>query len=265
MQDNQIIVKAKRVTPPGGELISTTVMTRHLDLPTRDVRYYVYQIGQVHPTIVGLLPRPEDWMRPSWKKFSDAVSTLPLFADLYSDKGVHSPLHRSYYRYTEDRALIFAVPQINALGIDLYREAIYLRLYTNAHYESDDANALSTFTYCDGRLVKTTQDIIDIQTQVNGFRMKEGSVFCYLNGQLVDSLTPLNVRLGDVIEFSYDGSVKSVTELRIPDIRTFTSTLDGQVKYLLHRPKDGNVQKIEYIDDYYRHPFYRTRWRAVFQ
>ena len=93
-QDNQIIVKAKRVTPPGGELISTTVMTRHLGLPTKDVRYHIYQIGQVHPTIVGLLPRPVDWTRPVWKKFSDAVNSLPLFADLYSDKGVHSPLHR---------------------------------------------------------------------------------------------------------------------------------------------------------------------------
>lgn len=248
-QDNQIIVKAKRVTPPGGELISTTVMTRHLGLPTKDVRYHIYQIGQVHPTIVGLLPRPVDWARPVWKKFSDAVNTLPLFADLYSDKGVHSPLHRSYYRYTEDRALIFAVPQINILGIDLYREAIYLRLYTNAHYESDEANNLTVFTHCDGRLVKTTQDIIDIQTQVNGFRMKEGAVFCYLNGQLVDSLTPLNVKLGDVIEYSYDSSVKSVTELMLPEIRTFNSTLDDQVKYLLHRPKDGNVQEIEYIDD----------------
>lgn len=247
-QDNQIIVKAKRVTPPGGVHISTTVMTRHLDLPTKDVRYHIYQIGQVHPTIMGLLPRPIDWARPSWKKFSDAVNTLPLFADLYSDKGVHSPLHRSYYRYTEDRALIFAVPQIDVLGIDLYSEAIYLRLYTNAHYESDQANSLSDFTHTDGRHVKMTQDIIDMQTQVNGYRLRTGAVICFRNGQLVDFLSPVNCKLGDVIEYIYDGSVRSVTELRLPDIKTFTSSLDGQYKYLLHRPKDS-VNEIEYIDD----------------
>lgn len=248
-QDNQIIVKAKRISPPGGDLVSTTVMMRQVKLPTTGARYHIYQVGHVHPTVMGLLPRQHDWAVPTWKKFSVAVNTLALFADLYSDKGVHSPLHRSYYMYTEDRALIFAVPQLDALDLDLYSEAIYLRLYSNAFYSSQRADSLTTLTSTDGCTVLTTNDILRIQNQVIGFQAKEGSVFCYVNGQLKDSISPLNSNVGDVIEYVYDASVKSVSELRVVDLKTFNSTLDGQVKYLLHRPKVGEGNEIEYIDD----------------
>lgn len=248
-QDNQIIVKAKRITVPGGELVSATVMMRHIKLPTTGVRYHIYQVGHIHPVVMGLLPRQHDWMKPAWKKFSDAVNTLSLFANLYSDKGVHSPLHRSYYMYTEDRALIFAVPQLDALDLDLYNEAIYLRLYSNAYYDSEAANSLLSMTNTDGCTVLTVNDITRIQSQVNGFMAKPGAVFCYVNGNLTDDISPLNSKVGDVIEYVYDASVKETVDLQVGGLRSFSSVLDGQTKYLLHRPKVDGENQIEYIDD----------------
>jgi len=136
-QDNQVILAAQRITRPGGELISFPIMTRRIELPTKDRRYHIFQVGQAHPSVLGLLPRFPNWTKASWKKFSDTVEKLPLFCDLYTDTGVHLALHRAYYMYTDDRALIFAIDLTGKSPIDYQRDQIYLRLYTNAFFESN--------------------------------------------------------------------------------------------------------------------------------
>jgi len=247
-QDNQVILAAQRITRPGGELISFPIMTRRIDLPTKDRRYHVFQVGQAHPSVLGLLPRFPNWTKASWKKFSETVEKLPLFCDLYTDTGVHLALHRTYYMYTDDRALIFAIDLTGKSPIDYQRDQIYLRLYTNAFFESNQGAALINKTQTGGLTVQRSSDILSIQTQVIQKRLLPGQVFCFVNGHLVDEINFFTAKIGDVVEYIYDASVKRIVDLKVESLKTFTSTLDSSYKYLLHYPKVGE-DMIDYIDD----------------
>ena len=247
-QDNQVILAAQRITRPGGELISFPIMTRRIDLPTKDRRYHIFQVGQAHPSVLGLLPRFPTWTKATWKKFSETVEKLPLFCDLYTDTGVQLALHRAYYMYTDDRALIFAIDLTGKSPIDYQRDQIYLRLYTNAFFESNQGAALVNKTQTGGLTVQRSSDILSIQTQVIQKRLLPGQVFCFVNGHLVDEINFFTAKTGDVVEYIYDASVKRVVDLKVENLKTFTSTLDSSYKYLLHYPKVGE-DMIDYVDD----------------
>lgn len=261
-QDNQVIVAAKRITKLVGELISFPLMGRRVGLPTTDRRYHVFQIGQAHPALLGLLPRNPIWSQAGWVKFSDTVNKLPLFADLYTDKGVHLPLHRCYYQYSNDYALVFAVPADVQIGINYSQDQVYLRLYTNAYYDSSDAQLLPTRTYTEGKTLINISDILQLQTRVTAFRALTGVTLCFVNGQLVEDLSPLTAKLGDIAEFIYDGSIKRVVDLPVSDMRTFTSSLDSAYKYLLHYP-DTHDDVIDYVDDIDVYVVYRDGTRTL--
>lgn len=247
-QDNQVILAAQRITRPGGELISFPIMTRRIELPTKDRRYHIFQVGQAHPSVLGLLPRFPNWTKASWKKFSDTVEKLPLFCDLYTDTGVHLALHRAYYMYTDDRALIFAIDLTGKSPIDYQRDQIYLRLYTNAFFESNQGAALVNKTQTGGLTIQRSSDILAIQTQVIQKRLLPGQVFCFINGHLVDEINLFTAKIGDVVEYIYDASIKRIVDLKVESLKTFTSTLDSSYKYLLHYPKTGE-DMIDYVDD----------------
>lgn len=247
-QDNQVILSAQRITRPGGELLSFPIMTRRVSLPEKDRRFHVYQIGQAHPSVLGLLPRKPEWASGVWKRFSDSVDTLPLFCDLYTDAGVHLPLYRSYYMFTNDRALIFAIDISSKSPIDYEQDRIYLRLYTNAYFESTQASSLSTLTRCEGRSIKNNDDILALQAKVVQYRQLAGQVFCYVNGHLVPAIDFMTAKIGDDVEYIYDASVKRVVDLAVRDLPAFTSTLDQVYKFLLHYPSNGSEQ-IDFIDD----------------
>lgn len=247
-QDNQVILAAQRITRPGGELISFPIMTRRIELPTKDRRYHIFQVGQAHPSVLGLLPRFPTWTKASWKKFSETVEKLPLFCDLYTDNGVHLALHRAYYMYTDDRALIFAIDLTGKSPIDYQRDQIYLRLYTNAFFESNQGNSLVNKTKTNGLTVQRSSDILTIQMQILQHRTRAGQVFCFVNGHLVDEINFFTAKTGDVVEYIYDASIKRVVDLKVESLKTFTSTLDSCYKYLLHYPKTGE-DMIDYLDD----------------
>lgn len=247
-QDNQIILAAQRITRPEGELVSFPIMTRRLALPTQDRRYHVFQIGQAHPGLMGLLPRTPSWTVANWTKFSDTVDLLPLFCDIYTDTGVHIPLHRSYYMYTNDRALIFAVEYSDKIPMDYENDRVYLRLYTNAYYGSDEVDVLTHLTKCDGGTIFGNADIMAFQTAIAPYRTLPGYVYCYVNGHLVKNIDFFTTKTNDIVEYIYDASVKQVVDLRVGDLPTFSSILDNQYKYLVHYPQVGQPQ-IDYIDD----------------
>lgn len=247
-QDKQVIVEAQRITRPGGELGSFQVMMRRTQLPKSDRRFHVFQIGQAHPALVGLLPRSPNWMSEGWCSFSEAVEALPVFCDLYTDKGVHLPLYRSYYMYTDNRALIFAIDVTNKSPIDYETEAVYLRLYTNAYFESIEGNGLTNETRTYGSRIVTLDDVLTVQGILTQYRTLPGIAFCYVNGVLVDTIDLITAKIGDDVEFIYDGSVKRIVDLPVKDLLTFTSTLDSSYKYLLHYPDTG-VPQIDYVDD----------------
>lgn len=248
-QDNQIIVQAQRITRPGGEYVSCQVMTARINLPKKDRRYHLYQIGQAHPSIMGLLPRNPSWALAEWKTFSEAVENLPLFSELYTDDGDRISLHRSYYMYTNQRALIFAVDVTEKTWTDYDVDKIYLRLYTNAFYASVEANDYVDNTRCEGGTIYQTSDILKYQSRVTYYRSKGvGAVLCFVNGVHVEAIDLITTHINDDVEIVYDASVKRIIDLKVDSLNVFRSTLDREQKYLLHYPKTGD-NVIDFVDD----------------
>lgn len=258
-QDNQVILAAQRITRPLGEQISFPIMARRLPLPTNSVRYHVFQIGQIHPGLLGLLPHRPIWALGEWISLGMAVDKLPLFADVYTDQGVHIPLYRVHYLYTPDRALIFAVDLSNHPGVDYESEQLYLRLYTNEYYRTTQSAGSQRKTRYFGQTINRIQDILALQSIQTGLLPYGGYAFCYVNGRLVPSIDPFTTQVRDTAEILFDESVKRVVDFKIEDLKTFTSTLDDQYKYLLHPPKLENPQ-IDYLDDV---DFYILHWTGT--
>lgn len=266
-QDNQIIMEIKRITKNGGEMISAPVMNSRLSLPINNKRFHVYQIGQLHPTILGLLPNDPDWAIPNWKRFTDAVNSLPLWVDIYTDKGVRVPLTRTYYMYTPDRALVVAVDLSGRTRVNLDQEKLYLRLYTNAYYGTTQGASQSSNTSTQSVSTLQSADILAMQAKVGSIQTLPGETLQYVNGNLVSSIDLISANPGDDIEYIHDTSIKRVVSFPVNSLQQFRSDIDNEYKYLLHCPKAG-ANEIDFMDDIdvyvvYTYPSGRTIGRLI--
>jgi len=256
-QDNQLIFAAHRLTKPVGELNRFTLMNRVINLPEQSKRYHIYQVGQVHPNIVGLLPINPGWVVESWVKFSDAINNLKLFVDIYTADGIELPKFKSYYMYTNDRDLIFAIEIDTKFDICYTNDKIYTRLYTNAYFQSHRSDAAEDYIFCKGLKILNINQILSTQNEVATYKAKRGYVFTHVNGIYTDNIDLTNTAVGDVVEFIYDSSVKRVVTFTVNELHTFSSILDDKYKYLLHH-SDGVDDTIDYQDDIDIHILHTT-------
>lgn len=259
-QDNQLILRPAKLTPPGGAIHRHRVMWRNVLLPDDVSTWHVYQVGQLHPKILGLLPNVNEW-----QKFSDACNANKMIVDLYTGKGMMLPRFDSYYMYNSDRDLIIAVKQNNKLPLDLNTEAIYLRVYTNAFFDSSRASNVNDFIRVQGIIPDTTQNIIDFQNLYNTYVAKPGLTMAFVNGVRVTQIDLIQGAVGDVMEFVYDSSVKKVVDFLVEDLRAFQSILDSKLKYLLHYSgvDSGTIDYRDDIDVYIIDPYTSGRFRGL--
>ncbi len=247
-QDNQIILSPARITRKSGDLVTTVVMSRRLPLPDRKSYYHVFYVGYATPEIMGLLPMNPQWAMQPWVKMTDAVNGMPLFCDVYTDNGVKVPLNNVYYQYTVDRALVFCVEDLDTLDAVMEQEQIYFRFYTNAYYDTAEANTLTMNTRVVSEVIYNMGDVLRIQSIESTWKQGGGAVFSYVNGNLVDGINPFTVKIGDRVESLYDPSVKEVVDFKLSELKAFTSIRDQKQKYLIHRPFAGS-HHIDYVDD----------------
>ena len=243
-QDNQIILKAARVSRPGGEYISMIYMDRVLKMPLADRRFHVYHVGDATPKALGLLNTVG---MTGWLKFDETVTSTDLFCDIYTEDGLHVPLHRTYYRVTTPGSLIFAVDVRSLSDNKLVAGRAYLRLYTNAWYENE-GRGLAVRTKAKGLTIQSSAELVAIRNEVTQLQAKPGHVFCFVNGVLRETISARTAVVGDTVEYEYDASVKRIVDLKISDLHTFTSSLDALYKYILHYPGRGE-DVIDYVDD----------------
>lgn len=247
-QDNQVILKAQRLTKINGELNSFILMNRKVSLPARGKRYHVYQIGQVLPIVLGLKPSKLEWEPERWITFSEAMSSQKVLINLYNEDGVNIPRFNSYYMFSNDKNLIFAIEIDEVIEVNLETQPVYLRLYSNAYYQSERADAVTDLLKCNGIKANNVQHILDIQNEIAILRSAQGYVSCYVNGLKVDDIDPVTATIGDCIEYVYDSSVKRIVTYTVNTLKTFNSVLDNKYKYLLQYD-DTDDQTIDYHDD----------------
>ena len=247
-QDNQLIFNIYKISKPFGVLNTGKVMGRDIDLPVHGKSFHLYQVGQLNPAIAGLLSSVPDWAIEKWTKLTDATNTTALYSNVYIGSGASIPRVNVYYMFTKERNLIFAIQLESKTGIDYETEKVYVRLYTNAYYESIRSKAGSEYLYSNGRVVTSLNDTLALQSEVAAYESLAGHTTVYCNGYVIAGISTAVVKVGDIVEYIYDSSVKRVIEFTVKDLPTFTSKLDSKYKYLLHHLSGGN-DTIDYQDD----------------
>lgn len=247
-QDKQLIFAAHKLTPDIGVLNRFQFMNRILSMPVLGKRFHIYQIGQIHPIALGLISRNPLWTTEVWWLFKDAINQSQLFCNIYTAEGIELPRYKTYYMFTRERNLIVAVEEDVRYAVDFTQQAIYLRLYSNAYFESSRADAIENFIHCQGQVVYNNSEILALQATYTAYAAKPGHVYCYKNGFLIDEISLVTVNINDSVEFIYDSSVKRVVTYTVNQLLTFLSGLDDKYKYMLSY--DGvDENTIDYQDD----------------
>ena len=247
-QDGQHIIKPQRITPVVGVMNTFRLMLRTVSTPTKGDTYHVFQIGQLHPLALNFFQTQPDWAMEQWVKFSDNCTSQKMIVDIYTDRGICIPRHEVHYLFTRDRDLVVAVKANASIPIDYTSDALYIRVYSNAYFDSMRGNINEEGVTITGGKLTSVDDILSWQALESSYASKPGKSYGYVNGFLVSELSPVTASVGDTVELVYDSSIIRTVTMSVSSLPVFNSELDKLRKYLIHYPdtKDGII---EYMDD----------------
>lgn len=242
-QDYQYIFRLAHITGPFGTTRMVDVEWQTISLPDRDETYNVYWIGQIHPKLLGLI---NSWK--TWTPFSTVCNAAKMLVDLYDINGVQIPRHLAYLQVMGDRSIVIAIKR-NEQFDSLYAKPVFFRVYSNAYFASERSYKVENSIFIDGYTFDGDPGkLLTFQRAYLAWKAKLGHTFAYRNGYLIDDFQPSRFKIGDVLEYVYDSTIRRVVDLKISSLSTFTSLLDLKRKYLLHYT---GVQQdtIDYRDD----------------
>lgn len=242
--DHQVILQAKRVSAPNGELNAINLMWDQIPLPEQKVRFHVFQIGQAYAPLLGLLP-----LRRMWYRLSKAMIDNNLMADIYINNGLQMPRGDTWILITEDRAILVAVRDQSWLPA-ARTESVYLRLYSNSFFSSRRSDDFHHRISVVSHRFKDMNGVLLFQQNYINHQALRGHTSLYINGRLTQTLEPMKIKAGDVIEFVYDSTIKQILEFKVNELDYFESTKDLKRKYLLtHAGDQVGGEMIDYRDD----------------
>lgn len=244
-QDLQEIVEPTKLTGLRGVMNKIQLQWSTITLPLQATRFHVYQIGQLHPLLMGLLPSVQQWM-----KVSDACNASKVIVDLYSNSGVQLPRTTSWYMVTENRSLIFAVQEQPGILFNQDTEALFIRVYSNAYFSSvrADQNAIVDYVKVEGGKMGNRAAILSLQSRFAYFSGLPGGCYAFVNGFKVSGIDLFTTQVNDMAEIIYDSSIYKTLEFQVKDLLTFNSILDTKRKYLIHY-NGASENDIDYQDD----------------
>jgi hypothetical protein len=241
-QDQQVVFAPTRISGPEGVVGVCPVLWDSIPMPDAMSVFHVYQIGQVSPGLLNLLPDPG-----VWRLVAENMKDNNLIMDVFTLYGMQLPRIETYILVNRDKNVLLAIKDQRPL-FDVRSNQIFLRLYSNAYFTSMRETPTTDKVDIYGRRVRNNNDTVVLQNLYNQFRALPGLTTAFVGGYLVDRFNPFVVPDGTVVEFVYDSSVKRVVEFEVADLQTFTSTLDSKIKYLLHYVGAGDGI-VDYVDD----------------
>lgn len=259
-QDMQTTVKPARLTPRGGAWNHFEIQRVLRRLPELGQRFHVYQIGQLHPALMGLFPKAK-----TWTTMTEACNRENLIVDLYVNTGVQLPRFNTWYMVTEGKNLIIAVKEQPLIPANLGTDDFFIRLYKNAYFASGRSDAYIDSIITQGTKVLNRDTILALQDTFTTLQAKIGHVYAFVNGIKVSHIDLFSVKLGDIVEYVYDSSIYRIVDFDVNSLGSFVSTMDAKHKYLLHYP--GNNTTIDYHDDidfFVYNPLPNDRHQGVF-
>lgn len=283
-QDLQAVIKLHRLTDNLGAKNEYEYNWYQTDLPTRGERYHVYQIGRLHPALVGLIP-----VRHAWTSCAAQMNVQGMIIDVYTQKGVRLPLFDVFTKVLGNDNMIVAIRD-QGRQMTVPQQEIFMRFYSNAYFESVDSQSLprlpeaayvppivGDWTYLEdirsdshpgdilvqGGRLRDRADLQALDVKVTQLRaLGFGGVTCYYNGEIVPDFSGFyyntsRFRIGDWAEFVFDASIVQIQYFPIQELQTFLSTKDQMTKYILMRDIawDGRVYYKDDFDFYLVKPF----------
>jgi hypothetical protein len=241
-QDYQFIFRPARITGNRGSVNQVKIEWQTFRLPTLKETYHVYQIGQVHPRLLGVLPDDN-----IWHSFAELSDVDNLVVDIYTNVGIQLPRGETFFMRTGTRNVVLAVKN-NPRIVNLIENELFVRFYSNAYFSSDRSDPLHDTVYVQTFVMDTVANYLLFQRDYHDYSKLKGHTYLFHNGLYVHDRLPTEVVVGDKLEFVYDSTIRDVIDLPIDSLETFVSELDGKRKYLIHIPK-ALGEKIDYRDD----------------
>lgn len=275
-QDFQAVIAPYRLTDYLGARGSLRVeMGQDISMPDTTTKFHVWQIGNLHPGLVGLFPRAG-----RWAKASDHMNVMGMIIQVYDRLGVQLPRFETWFVVLPDRTMLLAIAD-QGDRFDLATRDIFVRFYSNAFFESPRSDGYPSIpndiimenpindwgnlgglraagrggdVLTEGVRIKVRNDLMLVHARVVKLRaLGYGLVTCFYNGNLVPDFNGLAytsavVKPGDWCEFVFDASMVETLQFPIAGADTFDSILDSVRKYLLHRPVD-KIEEIQFKDD----------------
>ncbi len=243
-QDNQMKYTPARISPLNGHWYEFYHMWRKVALPTKLDRYHVYQIGGIHPMLLGLEKKQGKWVG-----IPEVMISQMLIADIHTGSGFQIPRSLVYYLYTEDHNLLMAVrrPEVPIVGWDWDNDVMHFRLYSNAYFQSVRSKNTTQYINCFSERPMDRGAVAAMLTKIQNMPFSQGVKYYYINGRFSNTATLSTIDNGDYVDCIYDSSIKRVVDFPISTLKEYNSTLDSLRKYLLHYPGAGD--RIDYQDD----------------
>ena len=241
-QDFQVILAPARISPPQGIRNNIRVLWTTINLPTKTDWYHVYQVGEITPKLLGLLNTQNNWIT-----LQEHANKEWVLSDVYTKSGIQFPRFETYVLRTVDNNVLIAIkdqPTLRNLG----KESVYIRFYSNVFF-----SRASKVDGIDGIQVRGTKILnsVHLMQFQGGFRnslKRKGHTYVFVNGYLRHDVNVTTVKIGDIVEFVWDSSIKEIVELPIATLPSYYSSLDQKQKYLIH-PEGTLGETIEYRDD----------------
>lgn len=227
--DEQAIFRAVRLTPTYGVRNILNLPFSKIELPSTDVNYAVYEIGNRVATSIGV-DLNIDWWVP-FKTVMDADQIL-IYA-FVAGRMLH--LDDCYIRKDETGNIVIAVTyEPNRLLLDL-NLPLHLRFYSNIATVGGvlvpaDKVTVDSYTYSSdsyGDYLSFLSNLISLD--------KSGFVFLYKNGTFIGHTVPAFATLttGDILEYVNDPMILHSETFNIATLDSFESSRDGRKKLIV--------------------------------
>lgn len=249
-QDRQYCFALARVNNPDFPVKRfATIYGLRKNLPNMIDAFHVFVVGNLNPTFLNLLKQKREWFKDVWINVNEDINIRNYIFQMYNSDGVVFPRQHIYYSFIDESSIAVAIPSTDNLKRHFdVKSFSYLRFYSNSYFSTDEYNSLPVKygIKCELAFVETNTDKVALQQKIKKYELQGGKALVYVDGYITDNLN-LNIANNSYVEFLYDQSIISKEKFNINSLRTFESTKDNKLKYLLFR--DKIINRIQYDDD----------------
>ena len=244
-QDKQFIFQPARLTPNGGARGTFPHSLSTYTLPNDTDRFHVYMIGAFDKRFFNIIGNVNQWY-----PFPKMCKNNAIFIDAYYQEGIHYPLHLCWCMRTMNGNHLIAV-KINKTNFpSLDTNPLHFRFYSNSYFgtiRNTDDGELDEIRVS-GKTIDNQDDIVEMTNRYAATIQRRGHTLGFVNGYYVDRISPITIKVGDVVEIIRDSTMYEVIEFDGNQLDQFDSTLDNTRKYII--PGINVVtDTIEYQDD----------------